>query len=178
MTPSKCRVRAVNPEEVASAMITQTAFVHLIHYFGFALAVGASIAALRIHGMVRESEAPAKAALEAAARAIIVKIEIPGQFLAMFGGLVAIVLNPNLLKPALSGAGPWLHIKLLLVLILLVVAHLRMFRSARLVRERAGGASEAELDALLGKALMFGKIDLVLAVLIFVLATFRYVLFG
>lgn len=82
------------------------------------------------------------------------------------------------MKPAQSGAGPWLHVKLAVVLALVIVAHLRMFKLARLVRERAAGASEADCDALLAGAKTFGLIDLLAYALVFFIATFRFVLFN
>lgn len=168
----------MTPEEIAAKAITGTAFVHLIHFWGFAMAVGASLAALKVHSLVRTHEAGAKKGLEEAGKALLTKLEIPGLFLALTGGIIAIMLNPDHLRVSASGAGPWLHIKLVGVLALLVVAHLRMFRASRLVRERAAGATEADLDALLGQALMFGKVDVLLTALIFILATFRAVFFG
>ena len=82
------------------------------------------------------------------------------------------------LKPATSGAGPWLHIKLTLVLVSLVVSHLRMFRLARLVRTRDSGGTEAELDALAKKALLLGNVTLVLYMAVIFVAIFRFVLFA
>lgn len=151
---------------------------HFIHYFGFAMAIGASIAASKAHALARTQEAASKSASEIVAGDILTKVNLPGLFVALFGGIILIVTNPMVLSPANSGAGPWLHIKLLLVLGLFVVAHLRMFRAKRLVRERAAGASEADCDALLQKAQMFGKVDLVLTGAIFFIATFRFVLFA
>lgn len=151
---------------------------HLIHYIGFAMALGGAIAAHLLIGLARQHSASLRAGLELAARKASVAIELPGLFLALFGGIYGIVLNPNHLKPALSGAGPWMHIKLTLVLVLLIVAHLRMFRLARLVRERESGASEADCDALARAAKTLGAVDLALYGAIFVVACLRFVIFA
>jgi uncharacterized membrane protein len=171
----EARAAMLSPPQMSG---TFGAISHLVHYVGFTMGVGASFAAAKAHAMASQHPAGPKAGMEAAAADIIAKVELPGLFLAVFGGILHLVNFPNHLKPALSGAGPWLHIKLLLVLALLVVAHLRMFRSKRLVRERAAGATEADCEALLGKARMLGKVDLALAVAVIGFATFRYVLFA
>ena len=151
---------------------------HIVHFWGFAMAVGGAMGALRAHQASRGHTAESKKGIEEVAAALITKVELPGLFIALFGGILAIANNPMVMKPAASGAGPWLHIKLVLVLAVLVIAHLKMFRARRLVRERASGASEADCDALLSKAELFAKVDLGLQLAIFFLATFRFVLFA
>ena len=98
----------------------------------------------------------------------------------LLGGGIGLLVADDLraLKPATSGAGPWMHIKLTLVMAALVVAHLRMFRLARLVRERDSGASEADCEALASKALMLGNVALILYVSTIFVAIFRFVLFA
>ena len=112
---------------------------------------------------------------------IVTKIELPGIILAVIGGILLIVQNPMVMKASsdapLAGPGPWLHIKLTLVLVLLVIVHLKMFRSRKAVRQRSSGEPESDCDALTGKAVLFGKICQSLYGVIFVLATFRYVIF-
>jgi hypothetical protein len=154
------------------------AIVHFVHFGGFSLAIGASFAAQRIHAGARGLEASKRASTEEAAASLITKLALPAWFLTLFGGILGIVHNPAVFNPKTSGAGPWLHIKLLLVLILLVVAHLRMFRARRVVRMRADGANESEIDGMLSKAMLFGRIELALVAAVFFLATFRFVLFG
>jgi uncharacterized membrane protein SirB2 len=154
------------------------AFGHLVHYAGFEIAIGASVSAQSMLNAARKHTAASRAGIEDSAASILAKLNLAGLFVALFGGILLIVQNPAVLKPAESGAGPWLHIKLLLVFILLVVAHLRMFRAKKLVRTRAGGGTEAECEVLTGKALMFGKIDFALTAAIFFVATFRFVLFA
>jgi uncharacterized membrane protein len=154
------------------------AISHFLHFAGIAMALGGSVAVQRVVGAAREHSAAKRSGLEIAARKAIVAVELPGLFLAILGGIVAIAINPNHLKPDLSGAGPWLHIKLTLVLALLIVSHLRMFRLARLVRERDAGASEADADALLLAAKKLGTVDLSLLAAIMIVASFRFVFFG
>jgi uncharacterized membrane protein len=157
---------------------TTAAVLKLVHYFGFIMAVGGSFAAQRVMRLARQHSAAQRAGAEAAARAVVVSVELVGAFVALIAGIALLVADDmRQLKPATSGAGPWLHVKLTLVMIALVVAHLRMFRLARLVRGRDAGASEAECDALAKSALMLGSVDLALYVLIVFVAIFRYVLF-
>lgn len=119
-----------------------------------------------------------KSGLEVAAASAITMLELPGLFLAMFAGMVLVMAMPTVLSPSQSGAGPWLHIKLTLVLGLLVASHLRMFRSRRLTRERKSGASEADCEALASKARALGLVDVMLHVVIVAIASLRFVLFG
>lgn len=154
------------------------AFALLLHYLGLAAGFGGAGAVQRLTSAAREHSAAQRAGIEIAARKLAVNIELPAMFLAILGGIILLVQNPNHLKPAASGAGPWLHLKLLLVLGALILSHLRMFRLSRLVRARADGASEAECDALLGAARRFGGIALLLYVATIFVATFRFVLFG
>jgi len=156
---------------------TTLAGLRLLHFIGFTLAVGGGFAAQRVIGLAREHSAAQRAGIEIAAKRIIIMVELIGLMVALAAGIALLAQNPNHLIPSASGAGPWLHIKLVLVAIVLVIAHLRMFRLARLVRERDAGASEAECEALLTKAARLGQLDLALYALIFFVAIFRYALF-
>ena len=153
------------------------ALARLTHFIGFAMAAGGSFAAFRAHAAARRESAPEKAGWEGAAAEIVTKVELPGLFLALFAGIALVAMNPAQLSPAKSGAGPWLHLKLTLVLVLLVVSHLRMFRSRKLARERSQGVAEVDCDALLGRAQKLARIDLALFATVFFVAIFRYVLF-
>lgn len=144
---------------------------HLLHYAGFAVAFGGSIAARHLVSLARQHSAAKRAGVEIAARKVVVGVELIGLFVSIAGGIYALVLQPNLFTG-------WLHAKLTLVLALLVVSHLRMFKLARLVREREAGASEAECEALLKSAATLGLVDALLFAAIFIVATMRGVLFG
>ena len=154
---------------------------HLFHYFGFSMAIGGSIAALKSHKKARTLESDQKLATESVAADIVTKVELPGLFIALLGGVLLVIHNPLVFKASsedpLAGPGPWLHIKLTLILALFVIAHLKMFRSRKAVRERAAGATESECNALSNKAISFGKICQSLYGAIFLIATFRYVIF-
>lgn len=155
---------------VSAMSLLSDGLSHLIHYSGFALALGASFAVQRIMASAREHSAAQRAGLEIAARKVIL-VELIGIFVAIFGGIFAIVLNPTVF-------GPWLHVKLLMVMILLVVSHLKMFRLARLVRERADGASEADCEATLKAARTLGLVDLAMFAGIMIVASLRFAIFG
>jgi hypothetical protein len=151
---------------------------HLVHYFGFAIAVGASAAAHRVMASSQSHSASEKAGFEGAAADIVTKVELPGLFLAVFGGILLIAANPDVLSPEKSGAGPWLSVKLLFVFGLLVVSHLRMFGLRRLVRARGAGESEADLEARHRKVKTLALVDLLLATVVVFIATCRFVLFA
>lgn len=151
---------------------------HLVHYFGFAMAIGGGIAALKSHKTSRSQTADQKSVTESIAASIVTKVELPGLFIAIFGGILLIMADPSCLDPNdIKGHGPWLHIKLTLVFVLLILVHLKMFRSLKVVRERAAGANESECNAIADKAILFGKITQALYGIVFIVATFRYVIF-
>ncbi len=154
------------------------ALMKLLHYLGFGTALGASLAIQRLLGLSRKSPAPLKLGIESGARKLAGGVEIAGLFVAMIAGVWGIVLNPSVFKPAESGAGPWVHIKLGVVLALLVVAHLRMFKLIKLVKTREAAGSEADCDQLLASASTLGLVDLLLYVGIISLATLRFAIFG
>lgn len=155
------------------------AILKFVHFLGFIMALGGGYAAQRLVKLSREYSAAQRAGIEVAARKVVVSVELIGAFVALGGGIGLLVADDlRALKPATSGAGPWMHIKLTLVLAALVVAHLRMFRLARLVRERDNGASEADCEALAGKALMLGNVALILYLSTVFVAIFRFVLFA
>lgn len=141
----------------------------LVHFVGFTVAIGACVTGLVV---MRQSveEAAHRAGVDRAAAAIVTAVELPAAFLALLGGIALIVMLPHVLDPAASGAGPWLHIKLLFVVGALVVAHLRMFNLIRLGREPD--------DALRKKARTLDVVNLGLYATVLFLVIFRYVLFA
>jgi hypothetical protein len=139
-----------------------------IHFLGLGMAVGAALVAFVIFRKGLE-----KAALEAVGR-----VEIPGVFLAILGGILLVVAQPSVLDPEASGAGPWLHVKLAFVMGALVVAHLRMFNVQRLVRSRESNDPQAELDAMLAKGKKLDSASLTLYLVILFVAVFRVMLFA
>lgn len=151
--------------------LTSWGFVlaRLFHFIGFSAAIGACIAGLMV---MRQSvdDAAHRAGIDRAASAIVTTVELPGAFLALFGGIALIVMVPNVLDPATSGAGPWLHIKLAFVVGALVVAHLRMFNLIALGREPS--------DALRKKAKTLDVVNLGLYLAVLFIVIFRYVLFA
>src|SRR5688572_21442295 len=112
-----------------------------IHFLGLGLAVGSAVVAMILFRKGLE-----QAALEAVGR-----VEIPGVFLAILGGVLLVVAQPEVLDPAASGAGPWLHVKLAFVMGALVVAHVRMFNVQRLLRSREANEAKSELDPMIDK---------------------------
>jgi hypothetical protein len=139
-----------------------------IHFLGLGMAIGAAIAAALLF----------RQALERAAADTIGKIEIPGVFVAIVGGILLVIAHPEVLDPAASGVGPWLHIKIAFVMGALVVAHLRMFNAKRLVRAREANESKDELDGLISKGKKLDSAGLALYLIILFVAAFRVMLFA
>lgn len=150
----------------------------LIHFIGLGMSVGAAIAALVILRSAARADDVQRSGLERAVGDLVSKVEIPGIFVAILGGILLVVARPEVFDPERSGAGPWLHIKLVFVMGALVVAHLRMFNAKRLVRERAGGASTAALDAMVGKGKRLDWVGVGVYLLLLFLVTFRVMLFA
>ena len=139
-----------------------------IHFIGLGMAVGAAIAASL---MFRQT-------LERAAADTISKVEIPGVFVAILGGILLVVGHPDVLDPEKSGAGPWLHLKLAFVMGALVVAHMRMFNARRLVRSREANDPASELDPLVANGKRLDSAGLALYLIILFIAVFRVMLFA
>ncbi len=77
---------------------TLAASGHLFHYFDFAMAIGGSIAALKAHKRSRTQAAEQKLATEEIAAELVTKLELPGLFIAIFGGILLVVHNPMVMK--------------------------------------------------------------------------------
>ncbi len=139
-----------------------------IHFLGLGMAIGAAGA-----GWLLFRRGHAEAVSDA-----VSKIEIPGGFVAILGGILLVVANPAVLDPETSGAGPWLHVKIAFVMGALVVAHLRMFNVKRLLRGREAKEPEAELLPLIAKGKMLDSVGLALYLIVLFIATFRVMLFA
>jgi hypothetical protein len=139
-----------------------------IHFLGLGMAVGAALAAVLVFRKGLE-----QAALEAVGR-----VEIPGVFLAILGGILLVVAQPDMLDPETSGAGPWLHVKLAFVMGVLVVAHMRMFNVQRLVRSREANEAKDELDLMVAKGKKLDSASLTLYLVVLFVAVFRVMLFA
>lgn len=143
----------------------------LIHFLGFSVAIGACVAAT----IAFRASGAARAGIDASAASIVTLAEIPGAFVALLGGLALVVMNPNVLDPASSGAGAWLHVKLVFVMGALVLAHLRMFNLHRVVR-----ANDADEDAaaLRKKGRTFDLLTLACYAAILLIVIPRYLVFA
>jgi uncharacterized membrane protein len=132
------------------------------------MAVGAALVAMLVFRKGLE-----KAALEAVGR-----VEIPGVFIAILGGVLLVVAQPSVIDPETSGAGPWLHIKLAFVMGALVVAHMRMFNAQRLLRSRESQETGSELDQMIAKGRKLDSASLALYLVVLFVAVFRVMLFA
>jgi hypothetical protein len=149
----------------------------LFHYVGFALAIGSAMALTILRRRARLEAGPARAGLDRAIAEVSAKGEVPGWFIALFGGLLSVIANPSAIDPQ-GSLGPWLFVKTPLVIALIAIACVKMLDARLLVRERESGAKDEELAPLVARD---GKLDLATIVLSFAvlfIASFRFVLFA
>jgi uncharacterized membrane protein len=124
-----------------SALYSLSLFLHLV---GFAAYAGAAAASARF---VRASRAPGMAgavrdAFENTAAVLTTRVQLPAIFISVISGVSLLMQKQGLLS------NPGMHMKLTVVAILLVLAHLEMFNTRRIVKARArGGDAAAEIDA-------------------------------
>lgn len=111
-------------------------FLHLV---AFAAYLGAGFAQQRmLAASVRPGIADAaRDEYERNAAMVVTKIELPAIFTSVVSGALFFVGTTGLMRQ------PWLHAKLTIVLVLLVLSHLEMFNARNIVRARErGDASE------------------------------------
>lgn len=140
-------------------------FVHLV---SFAAYLGAGFAQTQLMKKSRTAglTPEVRADREGLAAVIVTKIELPAIFGSIASGIGFLVQNPSLLK------GGWLHGKLLCVLLLALLSHAEMFNARKIVKARAAGAKEEEIEARKTRHDRFGAIGALLVVVVLVLVTF------
>jgi protoporphyrinogen IX oxidase len=128
-------------------------FLHLI---GFAAFAGAAFAQQRLMGASRRASIAAQMrdTYESLAASIVTKVELPAAFLSVISGVLILSQRPFWLKNG------WLHVKLTVVVILLILAHLEMFNARRLVRARnqRGDQANGEISARKARHAVYGSI--------------------
>jgi uncharacterized membrane protein len=128
-------------------------FLHLIGFAGF---FGASFAQARFMAASRRASLAVQMrdTYEALSASIITRIALPAIFLSFFSGLYMLYERPFWLR------NPWLHAKLTVVVVLLVLTHLAMFNARKIIKARnAGGDSAAtEIAARKSRHAMFDGI--------------------
>lgn len=140
----------------------------LIHLVSFAAYLGAGFAQLQLLKRSRgKGLAPAvQAELEKLSAAVVTKIELPAIMGSIASGIGFIAQNPAVMK-----AG-WLHAKLAVVLLLALLSHAEMFNARKIVKARAAGANEDEIEARKKRHEMFGGVGSLLVIVLLVLVTF------
>ncbi len=149
---------------------------HWLHGVGFSVAMGSAIAVTLVRRSAARSTVcrGAQRALRATAE-LIAKVEIPGLVAALFAGIMLAAINPASVDPA---GGAWMIAKLPLVMIVAVIAFMNLFGSTRLLREREQGAGDAELEPLLRRGGVLDLATLILFLMIFFVAHFRFAFYG
>jgi putative membrane protein len=140
-------------------------WLKVLHLLAVMVAVTGAMAQLFILSKYRHAGAEEAAASEKTALAIFRALAFPGT-------LVAFVLGLALAGVMGKFAEPWIHAKLTLVLIWIVLAHMQLRGMKRLVALRASGDSAA-LEKTKSVQLNISRVVSVLLLVIFYLAVFR-----
>lgn len=142
------------------------AALHFVHLVCFAAYLGAGFAQLQFMKRSRSATPEVRNRFEELAATIVTKIELPAIFGSILSGAGFIATSPALMKQG------WLHGKLTCALLLAVLSHLEMFNARRIVKARAAGAPESEIEARKKRHEVYGTIGTLLVVAILVLVTF------
>jgi uncharacterized membrane protein len=141
----------------------------LLHLLGFAAFVGGAVAQQQL---MKRSALPGvppavRDAYERASAAVSTKVELTGLFLQVLSGVGAVVVLPGFLQQH------WLHAKLTVVLVLLVLAHVEMINARKVVKARQarGEAANEEIAARKRRLSVVGTAVDVLIGIVILLAT-------
>ena len=140
----------------------------VVHLLGFAAYLGGAYAQLEF--MKRSAKSGLAAAVrdeyERLCATTITKVELPALIAQIASGVVNLVMTPAWLKMG------WMHGKLTVVGILLVLSHLEMFNARKIVKLRAemGDKAKAEIENRKARHQKFGSVGtfLVMALVILV----------
>lgn len=139
-----------------------------VHLACFAAYVGAGFAQTQFvkRSLAEGLSAAMRSEYESLAAAIVTKIELPAIMGSLLSGLGFLALTPALMKQG------WLHGKLTVVLLLLVLSHVEMFNARKIVKARAAGGSEEDIVARKKRHGVYGGIGALLVVALLFLVTF------
>ncbi|MDB4947023.1 MAG: hypothetical protein JWP97_6557 [Labilithrix sp.] len=140
--------------------------VLFVHLASFALYVGTGLVQLTVMKRSAAAAGEARAALEQLAATLLTKLELPAIFGSVLSGALLVMTNPAYMKQG------WLHGKLLVVVVLLVLTHLEMFNAKAIVRLRDGAAPESEIAARKSRHALWGRIGGALVLALLFLVTF------
>lgn len=143
-----------------------TSLLLLVHLLSFAAYLGAGFAQLHLMKRSAGAEPLVRDAYEKLSAGILTKIELPAIMGSVVSGIGFLAQNGALIKMG------WLHPKLLCVAILLVLTHFEMFNARKIVKARAAGGKDAEIEGRKKRHGIFGKVGAVLVVAILFLVTF------
>jgi len=140
-------------------------WLKLLHLLAITLAVGGTVAQFIIISKSRRAGAAEAAANEKTALAIFRALAFPGVMLAFLLGIgLAIKLE--------AFREPWLHIKMTVALIWVVLAHLELGALKKMVARREAG-DNAALGKIKSRHLLIDKIVMALILLTVYFAVFR-----
>lgn len=144
-----------------------------LHIVSFAAYAGSAVAAGNI---LKNSKRPGldpagRLSWLTAGASTITKVELPFAFALILTGVGLLLMTPGFMKAA------WMHMKLTLVLIAVILTHLKMFNAKRMVKAAMAGQTD-ELMARGKRQFVFGMMSLALGLLIVGLAVFKPFSFG
>lgn len=139
------------------------------HLLGFAGAIGGGATQ---QSLFKRSQNPDLAPsvrehLEQTAFWVLKKIELPSMFVSFLSGLTMLLLHGVYLR-----AG-WMHAKITLVFLLLVLDHVEMFNAKAIVAARTSNQPEELIVARKKRHERFGRIGALLLLSILILVTYR-----
>jgi hypothetical protein len=114
----------------------------VVHLVGFAAFLGGAYAQLEF--LKRSAKSGISAAVrdeyERLCATTITKVELPALFAQVASGVVNLIMTPAWLKM------PWMHGKLTVVGLLLILSHLEMFNARKIVKLRAAMGDKAKVE--------------------------------
>jgi uncharacterized membrane protein len=139
-------------------------WLRLAHVFGVVAWAGGVLTVSRLLGGIVRAEEPARQTMAALSRRVYLGIAFPGLLLLLGAGLYILIADPEgheYLKQ------PYMHIKLTVVLLLLVVDHMLVMRPLKALAK--GGADPAGQEGLYRAGFwMYSLLLLVVLIALFV----------
>jgi putative membrane protein len=139
----------------------------VVHLVGFAAYLGGAYAQLEF--LKRSTKSGLNVAVrdeyERLCAMTITKVELPALIAQIVSGVVNLVLTPAWLKMG------WMHGKLTVVALLLVLGHLEMFNARKIVKLRAamGDKAKVEIEARKQRHQRFGSVGTLLVMALVIL---------
>lgn len=141
-------------------------FLHLVALVGYG---GASLAQGRLLAASADGALPppVRDAYERLAATLLTRVELPSILLSVASGVLFLIHEPGYLR-----AARWMHPKLTVVVLLLVLSHLEMFNARAIVRLRAAGGGDDEIARRKRRHSVMNGVSTLLVLVVLALVTF------